>query len=203
MSTAAQIARNFERAGKLARDVVRRAMPALRAIAVSENRKNFNSGLSPDGTAFAPLKYPRPDGSSQPLRDKGLLGASLSATSTEDEVVLKASHAGANLHQYGGTVRARKKFLTIPKTVEAKRVGSPGGGRFPRPLFFVAATNPRHGLLCESDASGRLVVHYVLVPEVTVPAREFVGFTPAALDKMRRVLADTWAETFAKTFGGS
>lgn len=173
-------------------DTVRRCMPALRVMAVSGNKAFFQEGRGPDGKPWAPLKHPRPGkgGSGKPLQDRGLLKASISASVTETELKLSASRAGANTHQFGATIRPKNaKRLAIPLTPEAKRAGSPRKG-FPRPLFVVGV-NDQVAYLAEQKGKGKrqtMVFHYVLVREVKIPQRVFVGFSAETLDKMTTLL---------------
>lgn len=186
------------------REVVRAAMPALKVLAVAGVKEHFALSQSPEGTPWKPIAHPRPDGGSgRPLRDKGLLAASISATNTEETLALHASHPAANVHQFGATIRpTRAKALTIPLTREAKRVGSPGRGRFPRSLFVLAAKGGRSAFLAERDESGTVTLHYVLKREVKVPARPYLGFSAKTLDKVTRLLADRLARHIAERLGG-
>ena len=173
---------------------------AIRIMSVSGVKKNINEGVDVQGKAFAPLKHARPEGGSQPLKDKGLLAASISATVTEREITLAANSPGARLQNYGGTVTPKRaKALAIPVSKEAKRVGSPGGGRFPRPLFAMSAKSATTGLLCE-NVNGKVVVHYVLVKSVTIPPRQFLGWRADTLGNIGKLLAEKYAVEVAKLF---
>jgi phage gpG-like protein len=187
------------------REVVRAAMPALRVLAVAGVKEHFATGTSPEGTPWKPIEHPRPDGGSgRPLRDKGLLAASISATNTEETLALHASHPAANVHQFGATIRpTRAKALTIPLTKEAKRVGSPGRGRFPRALFVLATKGGRSAFLAERDDSGTLTLHYALKREVKIPARPYLGFSSKTLGKVTSLLADRYARRIADVLGGA
>ncbi len=176
------------------------ARRACEQLAVAGARRHFTNGRGPDGAPWPPLARPRPGGGSAPLRDRDLLMASLSAAWAGDTLALSASGPGAALHQYGGTVHARGRFLTIPVTREARAAG--GAARFPRPLRLVR-TGPRTGLLVEKRAGGRARVQYVCVPSVTVPARPFVGFSPGTVAAMSDVLAADRAAAVARSAGGA
>lgn len=159
----------------MAREAVRRAAPGIRVAAAAGVRRHFAEGRAPDGSPWPPLGRPRPAGGSKPLRDKGLLAASVSALVTETEIVLRANAPGARLHQEGGVVAAKGKLLAIPVTRDAARAGGPR--QFPRPLF--AAGKPGKGFLAERGRRGRLVVHYLLRASVTIPARPYLGVSAA------------------------
>lgn len=185
------------------REVVRDAMPVLKVVAVGGVREHFQTATGPDGLPWKKLRHERPDGGSGlPLSDKGLLAASVSASTTEDEITLRASHPAANVHQYGATIRpTRARALTLPLTPEAKRVGSPGRNRFPRPLFVLSLDNQR-GFLAERTPEGGMVLHYVLRKMVVVPARPFLGYSAKTLDRMTKILADRYARRVASALGG-
>jgi len=186
--------------GEMAQQVLAGAMPALRLIAVSGCKADMARGVSPDGTRYAPLRRPRPDGSGTPLRDKGLLMASVGAKLTAKELILTASHPAANVHQYGATIRpATAKMLALPLTAEAKRIGSPRKNNFPRPLFVYHARSGRSLFLAESTG-GKLTLQYLLKSEVRVPARPYLGFSKATLEKMGRVVADRALDWVTRRF---
>lgn len=186
--------------GSAYRNAVRATMTARKVISVAGVREHFVRSQTPYGVPWKPLKHPRPSGGGTPLRDTGLLLASVSAEITEEGIALKASHPGANVHQFGAVIRpVRAKALTIPLTPEAKRTGSPGRGRFPRPLFIYRTHND-HAFLAESTANG-LTLHYRLEKEVRIPAREFLGFSDATLAKLDKILADAYEKEIAKAFG--
>ncbi len=97
-------------------------------------KENFAGSHAPDGTPWTPLKFPRvrSKGQDHPLRDRGLLMASISAGEGHVESVDSHSfEVGTNLvyaaiHQHGGVIRPTSgKFLAIPLTKEAYAVGSP------------------------------------------------------------------------------
>lgn len=155
-------------------------------IAVSDVKRRFATGTAPDGTRWRPLKFARPNGGNQPLRDTGQLMASITGEHKPTEVTVGTNRQGAALHHFGGTVKPKKaKVLTIPLTPEAKRAGSPR--RFvrregdPRPLFARLI-------------GAKMVGHFLCVPKVVVPARPFMGLSAEAMDLITRVLAEDAAK---------
>jgi phage gpG-like protein len=164
---------------------VREAGPEFEMIAVGNMRRDMTEGVSPDGTAYAPLRFARPQGGNKPLLNNGLLRGALSAEFAGDAIFLRANSPGANLHQYGGTiVPVRAKALTIPLTREAVRAG--GARNFPRPLFVLKRSeDPRGGALAERVGKGkraRIVVHYLLRKKVQVEARPYLGISKRTAD---------------------
>src|SRR5579864_5954306 len=102
---------------------------------ISSTRENFSGSHAPDGAPWKPLKHPRPNskGADKPLRDKGLLMASIAARGKDGNVFSKTGDSiewGSNLeyaglHQFGGTVKPKNaKYLSLPLTAEAARAGS-------------------------------------------------------------------------------
>ena len=177
------------------------AMPAIRVMSVSGVRAGIRRGVSPDGTPFLPLKHNRPEGAGRPLHDKGLLAASVSATSKGRQVTLATNNPGAALHQWGGTITAKTgKYLAIPISKEAKRVGSPRKNHFPRKLFFLA-TQSAGGLLAEGDGKDGIIAHYVLKEKVVIPPRPFLGWSDQTLDRIERTIGDRAVSALAKLFG--
>lgn len=180
--------------------VLRQLMATVKVMAVAGVQEGFQTHTSPDGKPFKPLKRSRPDGSSSPLQDKGLLQKSVKGEVTGLELVLKASHPGARVHQYGGIIVPRKaKYLSVPLTVEAKRYGSPR--RFPkrRNLFVWTSRKTGKKLLAESK-NGTLTFHYVLVDSVYIPPRPYLGFSEKTLAKIERVVADRFADSISAIF---
>jgi hypothetical protein len=195
-----ELANGLDRASVIP-ELVRAISEPLKLIAVSGAREHFQTGVGPDGKPWKPLAHDRPEGAGRPLLDKGLLAASMRASTNQTgetlNLDLTASHPGATLQQFGGIVKpVRGEWLSIPVTVEAKRTGSPR--RFPRGLFFVLAKSPETGLLCEVGADGNIKVQYVLKHSVSVSARMFVGFSQKTQDKITRLAADKYAEIVAR-----
>lgn len=179
-----------EEAPHVAFMAVSASLPAIRVAGVSGVKRHFMRQEAPDGTPWPPLEYPRPNGGSKLLRDKGLLYGSIQGRITERGIELVASHPGANVHQFGATIRAKQgKYLAIPVTKEAKQVGSPGKNKFPRRLFVIAPANSQNLYLAEAGTSG-VVIHYILRESVTVPARPFMGFSEETLSTIEKIIAD-------------
>lgn len=167
-------------------------------------KRDMTAGVSPDGTPFAPLKFPRARGGTKPLIDQGFLRASLEGGANHVERVegstlyVGTNRVGSSLMQDGGTVVAASgRALSIPMTPEAARAGSPRS--FPRKLFLMWFT--KSGGLFEvaetmrkkrskSGSSSRvadkkpLTMQYLLVKKVVVPARPFVGFGAKLVDRL-------------------
>ena len=182
-----------EKLGQAIRDTA----DELEVLAVSGMRRSLNAGESPDGTPLQSLSFPRPQGGSKPLLNRGLLAASISASVSESEIALRANAPGARIHQFGGTiVPTRANALSIPLTVEAVRAG--GARNFPRPLFLLRKMDGGPGgALAETVGKGKnktVRVHYLLRMSVTVPARPYLGVSDDTKDRMGRVISERLAE---------
>lgn len=180
--------------------VVRQIMSTAKILAVAGVHEHFANQTGPDGKPWKPLAHPRPDGSRVPLRDKGLLEGSVKGSVNAAELVLRASHPGARVHQFGAIIVPKSaKMLAIPLTVEAKRYGSPR--RFPkrRRLFVFTSKKTGNKLLAENK-DGTLTFHYVLKDHVYVTPRPYIGFSDRTLKKIERVVADRFADSVAAIF---
>jgi len=204
---------------QLARDVVGGDYsPALRRIVVagkSDFAERFDTATAPDGSPWPPIRGFRVRqgrGSPRPLQDRGLLRASAAAQGQGHIELLTAfsMELGTNLdyadtHNQDGKVGARRtirpkrgKALAIPLTIEAYRHGSPRTpSPFPRALRLVWPKGKRYGFLVEDKAGrgkkatgAKSILHYLLVPEVTIPARPFAGWSPKLLAITDTILAE-------------
>lgn len=161
----------------------------LAQIAVSDVKRRFATGTAPDGARWKPLRYPRANGGTQPLRDTGVLMASITGRHTATEVIVGTTHPGAALHNFGGTVvPKRTKFLALALSAQAKRAGSPRrmSGTPNMPLFA-------------RKVGGRMVGHFLLVKRVVVPRREFMGLSAQGIGAITAALAERAAKDWQQT----
>jgi phage gpG-like protein len=168
----------------------------LEQLAVSDTKRRFNAGVSPEGVPWVPLRHARVSskGADKPLRDFGLLGASVQAKATQSDLTLSSNLIYAGIHQSGGRITPKRgKFLAIPATKEAKRAG--GARRFPRPLSPRINRRGSGGVLVDANE----VVQYFLTKSVTIPARPFLGFSKELIGYVQEVLTDAAIRQF--TFG--
>lgn len=168
-------------------------------------KDNFSGGHGPDGEGWAPLAFARPRGGDKPLRDTGLLMASITSTGgqghveqlTDRDLVVGTNLGRAAIHQYGGTITPKKgKYLAIPLTKEAQRAGSPSNFAGDLVPIFGA----KGGVLIEKKAKGRgkkqrveEVAQFALVKSVVIPARPYLGFGQQLLGKIVSVF-EAWLE---------
>lgn len=155
-------------------------------IAVSDVKRRFGTGTTPGGQKWRPLRFNRPSGAGQPLRDTGSLMASITGRATATEIIVGTNHPGAALQNFGGTVVPRNgKFLAIALTVAAKRARSPRrmSGTPRQPLFA-------------KRVNGKLVGHFLLVKRVEVPAREFLGLSEQGIGAIAAALAERAAQNW-------
>jgi len=211
----------------------RQPLQQCRVAIARDVRRNFEEGHDPDGNPWLPLKYPRArtGGADQPLRNNGLLMASITEQSaeghleelTDTALVMGTNLPYAHLQQEGGTVQGNP-LLAIPLSREAARVQSRHPARdFESvnniPLVLISRKGGKAPLLVEkrderrlgaSEKAGqgrkrvagrgqktelgdyapgeRWVIHFILVPKVTVPARRFLGFGRRLIDKCTDLL---------------
>lgn len=175
-------------------------------ILISYTKQNFAAGRGPDGQSWPPLVMSRPRGGDKPLRDRGLLMASVTSQRqgnihrlTPKELVWGTNLDYAATHQHGAVIRPTKaKALAIPLSREAYRAGSP---RNMTGLFIFRSSKSRtgrsEGFLVEAKGKGRrLVFHYMLKAQVKIPARPFLGLNEPMLDDMTEAFWDYLGEVF-------
>jgi len=184
------------------------AIDRCRVAIVASVKENFAGNHSPDGQPWKGLLFPRvrSKGKDMPLRDRGILMASVTSTAGEkhvEEITRTTLEMGtaldyAAVHQDGGTIYPKKgKFLAVPRTIEAYRAGSPR--RFPRPLSF--AVGKKGGVMFEIKQTGRgkskkaqRINHYMLLLKAVIPQREFLGFSQQLQDRIEEIIADWYEE---------
>lgn len=180
------------------------ALKQIKLLLFASIRDNFDGSHGPDGTNWKPLANNRPRnqgrGQGKPLLDKGTLRASMTTTGGKghvENVGPLSLEVGTNLeyaalHQFGGVVKPKKaKMLALPLTREA--VNYPSPRQFPRALFFFRSRGlGAKAFLAESKGQRKkkMVMHYLLLPSATIPAREFAGFSEAFLKQADEVLVE-------------
>lgn len=180
-------------------------METLSFAMAAAAKRNIDEGVTPAGVPFAPLRFGRIQGGNRPLHRFGLLAASLAPggrgnirRSSENVAEAGTNLAYAGIHQFGGVIEPSGKMLAIPLTREAQRFNPRKAPAFPRQLFVIPPKKGRkHPLLAESKLVGRgknkrrkIILHYMLVASVEVPARPFLGFGPRLNELVRRIVAD-------------
>lgn len=174
-------------------------------ITKSDLQQRFNLAQSPDNASWKPLAHKRPRGGNKPLLDTGRTRASLAETVGKSEFTIGTNAPGANLHQRGGIVRPKKgKYLAIPVTRQAQLAGSPrrfagklsmkfgkkGGVMFTVQKSFGEIIQEAIGGTTRKRRKQKETVHFILVLQVTVPARPFMGFALVVQDKIGRLVMD-------------
>lgn len=165
-----------------------RAAREVAQVLAADVKRRFASGTTPGGQRWRSLKYPRPRGGDRPGLDTGRLMNSVTAKVEGDVVVVGTAHPAAPLFNFGGLVRPKKaKRLAIPLTPEAVRAGSPRRmrGGLKVPLFA-------------RKVRGKWVGHWLLVRQVRVPAREFLGVSREGWAAVAAVLGDAAARRWAE-----
>jgi phage gpG-like protein len=202
-----ELARRLEAAaGAAARVDFTEPLKVCKQLIVSDVKRNFYEGHSPDGEPWLPLRRPRPNskGGDKPLLNTAILEGSVTGRGpghverlTPTSLEVGTNHEAAALHQHGGTVRPRNaKALALPLTKEAARAGRardfPGG-------LFVLKSKGAHAFLAERRGKGKrekLTLHFILLASVTVPARPFLGIGERLRGRCEDVLAKHAADAF-------
>lgn len=190
-----------ETAGRMAGVSFSKPLKQCKVLIVADVAQNFRDAHGPDGEPWAPLAHPRPAGGDKPLQDKKLLMASVTGNAvghveelTDTTLVIGTNLEYARIHQEGGVITPKNaKALAIPITREAANVDGPRN--FPRPLFILHGKATDSACLAESKKSrgqkvAEVIVHYVLVARVVVPARPFLGFSQRVIEKMMLVFGE-------------
>lgn len=193
-----QAARFFRQQGKeLASLDLRKPFQTVAVLLSAAAKECFARGAAPDGTPWKPLRFPRVSGGSQPLRDTGALMASLSARGAKGHIeqygrnslVFGTNLIEARIHQDGGVIKPRNaKKLAIPLTKEARRAGSPRN--FADKLFAKRSKKGNLILAAAAPNGQGVTAQYLLVDQVTIPARPFLGLTPALIEKIGLIFTD-------------
>lgn len=157
------------RSDRIAHLSLRGPLTAAKVLLVSEARSCFDEGRAPDGTSWLPLKAPsqrRGGASAKPLRDRGILMASVTAQGkghveemTDRSLVLGTNLDYAAAQQWGHTYRRPERRRQKPWV-------------FPLPSGKMLFTR-------------RIKAH-----TQTIPARPFLGFSPRAIDRLERIFAE-------------
>ena len=138
-----------------------------------------------------------PEVGKAPLRDRGLLLASIESAIHPDGVV----EAGTNLEHAellnsGGVIEPKQaKMLAIPATVEAQRVDSPR--YYPGDLHFRSKSAGK-GILVDDGGT----TQYYLTDRVEVPPRPFAGLSEKWWENILRVVADFFGARVTKSDAG-
>jgi phage gpG-like protein len=129
----AELAKLQRQLRRLGTEGMRRVSKQVSLEAQSLVTEGFASGVSPSGSAWAPVRR-----GGQPLRDTGRLLASLIPKDTGKGFVLSTNVAYAAVHQYGATVQAKR----------VHSLGTPQRG-----FFGVKVTIPPRPFLPSEDAT--------------------------------------------------
>lgn len=179
--------------------VLRQCEVAIRADVLL----NFQGAKSPDGVPWPPLARPRPDGSSRPLLDRGLLQASVTARGKNSVSEINGSRLtmGSNLiyartQQEGATIVPKNAgALTIPLTRQAKRKPAREWSN----LFHVRGTNmlatakPGKKFTSYTFQFTSYTFQFALVQRVVIPPRPFLGFGDRLINTLD-VIVGNWVE---------
>ncbi len=110
---------------------MRPAWKVVRLLLSSSVKENFAGSHTPDGTPWPPLKNPskkRGGASAKPLRDTGLLFASITSAATVTETAAEITYGTglfyAGFHQFGTRHIPAREFVGFNPRLEAKIVAT-------------------------------------------------------------------------------
>jgi phage gpG-like protein len=133
----------------------------------------------------------------KPLRDTQRLLNSLTTSFPQLEgkdITISSNLPYASIHHTGGTIKPVKaKSLSIPLTREARRIG--GAGDFFRQNsrknpFIIPGKKEGVAFVVTKGARGGLDFHYMLVKQVVIPARPYLGSGPQDISELETLLVD-------------
>ncbi|HKL57026.1 MAG TPA: phage virion morphogenesis protein [Sphaerochaeta sp.] len=174
---------------------------------VSSTQRKINGGILPANAALTTAVKRN----AKTLRDRGQLLASITSRSNETSAIVGTNHIGAKMHQYGGTIKAKKKWLFIPASswtrTQQRRYGF-GAGDVIRGLrkdnYNVwYQVNQNSGVVMaekklkryKRDQKGKkihnTIVLFILKKSVKIPARPFLFVDETDHKVIGRMLAET------------
>ncbi len=174
---------------------------------VSSTQRKINGGIKPGNAALTTAVKQN----SRTLRDKGQLLASITSRSDEKSAVVGTNHIGAKINQFGGTIKAKKKWLFIPAsswTRKQQRKYGFGAGDVIRGLRKDGynvwyQVNQNSGVVMaekklkryKRDQKGKkihnTIVLFILKKYVKIPARPFLFVDETDHKVISRMLAET------------
>lgn len=182
------------------------------AILQSETARVFRAQANPTNNAPWPSPSsltlgtrPGGGGGGKALLDTGRLRNALVSRTpryTKDSVAITTEGViYAGLHQFGGTVRPiNAKMLAIPLTREARLAGSArrwwAQNAAKKPFVYRSKVSGKAFIVTEeeSDYLEGMDFHFLLLPQVTVPARPFLGISESLRNRVLATTARIYAQ---------
>lgn len=142
----------------------------------------FRTQRGVDGNPW-PKSYRAKTEGGQTLSLTRRLRNSITSAHSATQAVVGTNVIYAAIHQFGGTIRAKKgPFLSIPLTDAARQAGSPRN----MPGLAVWQTVKGQFVMGTDDGT----VHFLLRAAVTMPSRPYLGVGDADEGELKRVLQD-------------
>lgn len=157
------------RSDKIAHLSLREPLTACRVLLVSEARDCFHGAHAPDGTPWLALKNPsrrRGGASAKPLRDKGLLMASVTA------------------HGQGHVEELTATSLVLGTNLDYARPQQDGAR-----IYFPARKRQKPWVF-QVNGGMTVFTRKIKAHSVTIPPRPFLGFSARALDRIDKIFAE-------------
>lgn len=139
----------------------------------TEIELRFRNEETPEGIKWKPSLR-----GGKTLVDTGLLRQSFQIKYDNKVAQVGTNIRYARIHNYGGIIRAKKKYLTIPIAREAK-------GKRARSFqdTFIFKSKRTGNLFIAQKNGVNLRTLYLLKKQITVPARRFMGINQRMADK--------------------
>jgi len=138
-------------------------------------KKRIQAGPNP---ALAPLTVAtRRKNSSKPLNNSGRLLNSIRSTVTEKTVEVGSDLLYARIHEYGGTIKAKKQFLWIPANQEVARYAETYGVKATidylkkKYKFWVGK---KAAFIQTGKSAKSTKIAFILKKSVTIPKRSYL-----------------------------
>lgn len=148
----------------------------------SEIELRFRKGETAGGLKWKPSAR-----GGKTLVDTGLLRQSFNAKYDKVNAQVGTNIRYARIHNFGGVIKAKNKYLTIPVAKEAK---GKSARSFQDTFIF---KSKRTGNLFIAQKNGvNLKTLYLLKKQITVPARRFMGLNQRMMDKYTRWIQELY-----------
>lgn len=145
------------------------AMDAIGGYLADVTRRRFETEIGPDGAKWTPSRRALKEGG-QTLTDSARLRQSITHSAAADRVEVGSNVVYAAIHQFGGAIEHRARTQTIFRTYNAR-------------------TNELSRRFVKRGRSNFASDHAVGAYTVRIPARPFLGLSPADAEEIPAIVA--------------
>lgn len=161
---------------------------------VSSVQKRINAGILPANSALTTAVKQ----GNKTLRDSGRLLASITARNTSDMGAVGTNHIAAKINQFGGTIKAKKRWLLIPASKETRKMQRKYGFR-PKDCMagmesagytirWVASKGKGMVVTATTKGKRKTFVLFIAKRSVKIPARPFLKIDRSDRDVLAEML---------------